>query len=91
MRKIYAAEGISGLWRSTVPSAVLAINPAIQFMVYEALKRRLQMVFQSQVIIIYHACNTVVFLLCIPIVTYANGSCRAGGVSLTFCLSVCLT
>lgn len=48
MKKIYAAEGISGLWRSTVPSAVLAINPAIQFMVYEALKRRLQTAFQSQ-------------------------------------------
>jgi len=53
MRKIYAAEGISGLWRSTVPSAVLAVNPAVQFMVYEALKRKLQSSFQSQVIISY--------------------------------------
>ena len=53
VRKIYATEGISGLWRSTVPSAVLAVNPAVQFMVYEALKRKLQSSFQSQVIISY--------------------------------------
>jgi len=51
MRKIYAAEGIKGLWRSTVPSAVLAINPAVQFMVYEALKRKLQTSFHSQVVL----------------------------------------
>jgi len=50
MQKIYTAEGVVGLWRSTVPSAVLAINPAVQFMVYEALKRKLQTFFHSQVI-----------------------------------------
>ena len=51
LRKIYATEGVAGLWRSTVPSAVLAVNPAVQFMVYEALKRKLQDTFHSQVII----------------------------------------
>ena len=53
MQKIYAAEGVLGLWRSTVPSAVLAVNPAVQFMVYEALKRKLQRTFHSQVISSY--------------------------------------
>ncbi|XP_059614702.1 peroxisomal membrane protein PMP34 [Phlebotomus argentipes] len=34
-------EGISGLWAGTIPSLVLVINPALQFMMYEGLKRRL--------------------------------------------------
>lgn len=34
-------EGAKGLWAGAVPSLLLVINPAIQFMVYEALKRRL--------------------------------------------------
>ncbi|XP_055619472.1 peroxisomal membrane protein PMP34 [Toxorhynchites rutilus septentrionalis] len=34
-------EGAKGLWAGTMPSLLLVINPAIQFMVYEALKRRL--------------------------------------------------
>ncbi|XP_058463573.1 peroxisomal membrane protein PMP34 [Malaya genurostris] len=33
-------EGTKGLWAGAVPSLLLVINPAIQFMVYEALKRR---------------------------------------------------
>lgn len=33
-------EGPKGLWAGTIPSLMLVINPAIQFMVYEALKRR---------------------------------------------------
>lgn len=32
-------EGIQGLWAGTIPSLILVINPAIQFMVYEAIKR----------------------------------------------------
>lgn len=39
MRKIIREEGILSLWGGTVPSLVLAINPAIHFAVYEALKR----------------------------------------------------
>ena len=42
-------EGVVGLWSSSLPSAVLAINPAIQFMVYEGLKRKLQAALQSKV------------------------------------------
>jgi solute carrier family 25 (peroxisomal adenine nucleotide transporter), member 17 len=34
-------EGASGLWSGTVPSLLLVSNPAIQFMIYENLKRHL--------------------------------------------------
>ncbi|KAG6444855.1 peroxisomal membrane protein PMP34 [Manduca sexta] len=34
-------EGAKGLWSGTVPSLLLVSNPAIQFMVYESLKRKL--------------------------------------------------
>lgn len=34
-------EGPKGLWAGAIPSLLLVTNPAIQFMVYEALKRRL--------------------------------------------------
>ncbi|XP_028041793.1 peroxisomal membrane protein PMP34-like [Bombyx mandarina] len=37
-------EGAKGLWSGTVPSLLLVSNPAIQFMVYESLKRK----FMSQ-------------------------------------------
>lgn len=33
-------EGAKGLWSGTLPSLLLVSNPAIQFMVYESLKRR---------------------------------------------------
>lgn len=40
---IYVAhtEGRKGLWAGTIPSLVLVINPALQFMTYEAIKRHL--------------------------------------------------
>ncbi|XP_072947523.1 peroxisomal membrane protein PMP34 [Epargyreus clarus] len=38
---IYKKEGAKGLWSGTVPSLLLVSNPAIQFMVYESLKRNL--------------------------------------------------
>ncbi|KAL9701785.1 hypothetical protein quinque_005226 [Culex quinquefasciatus] len=34
-------EGAKGLWAGALPSLLLVTNPAIQFMVYESLKRRL--------------------------------------------------
>lgn len=34
-------EGAAGLWSGTIPSLLLVSNPAIQFMVYETLKRNL--------------------------------------------------
>ncbi|KAJ8716068.1 hypothetical protein PYW08_013353 [Mythimna loreyi] len=38
---LFKKEGARGLWSGTVPSLLLVSNPAIQFMVYEALKRHL--------------------------------------------------
>lgn len=34
-------EGAKGLWSGTIPSLLLVSNPAIQFMVYESIKRNL--------------------------------------------------
>ncbi|ETN62594.1 peroxisomal membrane protein pmp34 [Anopheles darlingi] len=41
LQYIARTEGVRGLWAGAVPSLLLVINPAIQFMVYEALKRKL--------------------------------------------------
>jgi adenine nucleotide transporter 17 len=40
LQKIIQHEGIGTLWASTLPSLMLVSNPAIQFAIYEALKRR---------------------------------------------------
>ncbi|KAJ8317987.1 hypothetical protein KUTeg_003078 [Tegillarca granosa] len=40
--KIAKHEGLPVLWNGTMPSIVLATNPAIQFMVYETIKRYFQ-------------------------------------------------
>lgn len=37
---IWKYEGVQKLWSGTLPSLVLVLNPAIQFMVYESIKRR---------------------------------------------------
>ncbi|XP_051015991.1 peroxisomal membrane protein PMP34 isoform X1 [Acomys russatus] len=39
--QIVRDEGISALWNGTFPSLLLVLNPAIQFMFYEGLKRQL--------------------------------------------------
>jgi len=39
MRHILQDEGLGALWSGTGPSVVLAGNPAVQFMIYESLKR----------------------------------------------------
>ena len=39
LRQILHSEGLGALWSGTSPSLLLATNPAIHFMVYEALKR----------------------------------------------------
>ncbi|KAM3842437.1 peroxisomal membrane protein PMP34-like [Diretmus argenteus] len=38
--QIIAGEGVGTLWNGTLPSLVLVLNPAVQFMFYEAMKRR---------------------------------------------------
>ena len=39
VRQIFREEGFRGLWSGTRASLVLATNPAIQFTVYETVKR----------------------------------------------------
>ncbi|XP_016124985.1 peroxisomal membrane protein PMP34-like [Sinocyclocheilus grahami] len=34
-------EGVGALWNGTFPSLLLVLNPAVQFMIYEGLKRQL--------------------------------------------------
>ncbi|XP_061701815.1 peroxisomal membrane protein PMP34 [Syngnathoides biaculeatus] len=38
--QIVASEGAATLWNGTLPSLILVLNPAVQFMFYESLKRR---------------------------------------------------
>ncbi|KAL0992647.1 hypothetical protein UPYG_G00096160 [Umbra pygmaea] len=40
--QIVAAEGVGALWNGTFPSLLLVFNPAVQFMIYEGLKRQLK-------------------------------------------------
>lgn len=37
---IWKYEGLKQLWAGTMPSLMLVANPAIQFMTYESIKRR---------------------------------------------------
>lgn len=37
--QIIANEGVGTLWNGTLPSLILVLNPAVQFMIYEAMKR----------------------------------------------------
>ncbi|XP_076442207.1 peroxisomal membrane protein PMP34-like isoform X1 [Babylonia areolata] len=47
LQKMIQAEGVWSLWNGTGPSVLLAANPAIQFMVYESLKRYFQQFFHT--------------------------------------------
>ncbi|TNN85480.1 Peroxisomal membrane protein PMP34 [Liparis tanakae] len=38
--QIIANEGVAMLWNGTLPSLILVLNPAVQFMFYEAMKRK---------------------------------------------------
>ncbi|KAM6956876.1 peroxisomal membrane protein PMP34 [Aplochiton taeniatus] len=40
--QIVRDEGVGSLWNGTFPSLLLVLNPAIQFMIYEGLKRQLR-------------------------------------------------
>ncbi|XP_047213332.1 peroxisomal membrane protein PMP34-like [Girardinichthys multiradiatus] len=40
--QIICKEGVGALWNGTFPSLLLVLNPAIQFMIYEGLKRQLR-------------------------------------------------
>ncbi|XP_034940641.1 peroxisomal membrane protein PMP34 [Chelonus insularis] len=45
---IWKTEGISKLWAGTIASLLLVINPAIQFMTYESIKRKMNASYSSQ-------------------------------------------
>lgn len=38
--QIITKEGVGTLWNGTLPSLILVLNPAVQFMFYEAMKRK---------------------------------------------------
>ncbi|MED6253785.1 hypothetical protein ATANTOWER_001760 [Ataeniobius toweri] len=38
--QIIADEGVGTLWNGTLPSLILVVNPAVQLMIYEAMKRK---------------------------------------------------
>lgn len=38
--QIVASEGVGVLWNGTLPSLILVLNPAVHFMFYEAMKRK---------------------------------------------------
>ncbi|GAB0089989.1 peroxisomal membrane protein PMP34 [Sergentomyia squamirostris] len=58
---IYVAqtEGLAGLWAGTIPSLVLVINPALQFMMYEGIKRRLVRIYGELPALGYFAVGAV--------------------------------
>lgn len=41
LKHIWKYEGVEKLWAGTLPSLMLVANPAIQFMTYESMKRRI--------------------------------------------------
>jgi len=56
--RIAHSEGIGGLWSGTLSSLILVINPAIQFMAYEGIKRRLVERYGEK-----HLSSTTVFMV----------------------------
>lgn len=47
--RIACEEGVAALWSGTFTSLLLVVNPAIQFMIYEGLKRHLRQVVPREV------------------------------------------
>lgn len=52
--KLVKTEGIGALWSGTGPSLILVTNPAIQFMIFEMLKRNLKEVLDSKELSPFH-------------------------------------
>ena len=52
--KIIKHEGVAALWSGTIPSLVLVTNPAVQFMIFELLKRNLQSMLDRKELSPYH-------------------------------------
>lgn len=73
LRRVWREEGLSGLWSGAASSLILTVNPAIQFMVYEAAKRQAQRMAgnnslsSSTVFMVGAAAKTVATVLTYPI------------------------
>lgn len=52
--KIIKQEGPAALWSGTIPSLVLVTNPAVQFMIFEMLKRNLQKMLDKRELSPFH-------------------------------------
>lgn len=71
--RVWREEGLAGLWSGATSSLVLTVNPAIQFMVYEAAKRQAMRVSggrqlsSSTVFLVGAAAKTVATVLTYPI------------------------
>lgn len=52
--KIIKKEGFGALWSGTLPSLLLVTNPAIQFMIFESLKRNLKDMLQRKELSPFH-------------------------------------
>lgn len=52
--KIIHNEGPAALWSGTIPSLVLVTNPAIQFMIFEMLKRNMQSMLEKKELSPFH-------------------------------------
>lgn len=52
--KIIQREGPAALWSGTIPSLVLVMNPAVQFMIFEMLKRNLQSMLNKKELSPFH-------------------------------------
>ncbi|XP_069766067.1 peroxisomal membrane protein PMP34 isoform X2 [Narcine bancroftii] len=80
-------EGIRALWSGTCPSLLLVLNPAINFMVYEGLKRQLLQgrpeLLSLEVFVIGAIAKTIATMLTYPLQTVQSllrfGHKKAGG------------
>lgn len=52
--KIAQQEGLGALWSGTIPSLVLVSNPAVQFMIFELLKRNLKALLDKNELSPFH-------------------------------------
>lgn len=52
--KIVEREGFASLWSGTIPSLVLVTNPAVQFMIFELLKRNLKELLDKKELSPFH-------------------------------------